>query len=69
MFLVLHEEAIELKRLLQVDVSLSPKKDVPLNVYFHSLDNNLHILRKQHKIRRDEVCQLLIEQETLCDGK
>ncbi|XP_055705777.1 protein regulator of cytokinesis 1-like [Phlebotomus papatasi] len=63
----LHDEASNLRRLLQIDFQLSPKKNIPLHSLRAYLDESLKNLRQQLKRRKDEIYELLVEQEDLCD--
>ncbi|XP_055372657.1 protein regulator of cytokinesis 1-like [Condylostylus longicornis] len=63
----LHDEASNLRRLLKVDVTLSPQKNVPLYIVQIRLDERLQELRNQLKKRKDQIVELLLEQEILCE--
>ncbi|XP_055679225.1 protein regulator of cytokinesis 1-like [Lutzomyia longipalpis] len=62
----LHEEASTIRRLLHVDFELSPKKGLPLHNLRAHLDESLKALRGQLKRRKEEITELLVEQESLC---
>ncbi|XP_004525057.1 protein regulator of cytokinesis 1-like [Ceratitis capitata] len=65
----LRKEADTLCRLLKTDVVL-PKMvncDVPLVVLQSKMDKSLTELREQLRRRREEICELLLEQEGLCE--
>lgn len=65
----LHKEADMLCRLLKTDVDFPriDEKNVPLLVLQSKMDKSLTELRDQLRRRRDEICELLLEQEGLCE--
>lgn len=65
----LKKEADELKRLLHVDVQLPcyESADVPLLRVQSEMDKSLEHLREQLMLRKEEVCELLLQQEALCE--
>lgn len=65
----LKREAENLKRLLNVDVELPSYEspDVPLLRVQSELDRSLEDLREQLRLRKDQICELLLEQEALCE--
>ena len=62
-------EAENLKRLLKADIQLPSyeNNNVPLLVVQSELDKSLEDLREQLRVRKEQICELLLEQETLCD--
>lgn len=65
----LHEEAFNLKRLLNVKINISPKKNIPLYTARQQIDESLENLRGELRQRKIEIDKLLVEQEHLCNGK
>lgn len=65
-FIELHEEASNLKRLLNVNINISPKKNVPLHTTRQQIDESLENLRDELRQRKIEIDKLLVEQEHLC---
>ncbi|XP_005176662.1 protein regulator of cytokinesis 1 [Musca domestica] len=65
----LKREAENLKRLLNVDVELPTydMENVPLLRVQSELDKSLEDLREQLRLRKDQICELLLEQEALCE--
>ncbi|XP_054729784.1 protein regulator of cytokinesis 1-like [Anastrepha obliqua] len=66
---VLHGEADLLCRLLKTDIQLPRMEDrkIPLLIIQSNIDKSLTELREQLRRRREEICELLLEQEGLCD--
>ncbi|KAL7742545.1 hypothetical protein ACLKA6_016766 [Drosophila palustris] len=64
----LREEAAEVTRLLHrsVDVGEMPE-DMPLTVWQQKLDESIEHLREELRERRAEICELLLQQEQLCE--
>ncbi|XP_055914976.1 protein regulator of cytokinesis 1-like [Eupeodes corollae] len=62
----LRSEAENLQRLLKVDINLKPSEDVPLLVLQSELDESLTELRETLRLRREQIFELLLEQDTLC---
>lgn len=63
-----YEEAENLKRLLQVDIDLQlPNKDATLYETRNFLDDSLKDLRAKLQTRKDQIVELLLQQEMLCD--
>ncbi|TMW49157.1 hypothetical protein DOY81_005747, partial [Sarcophaga bullata] len=62
-------EADNLKRLLKVDIQLPSyeNNNVPLLVVQSELDKSLEELREQLRVRKEQICELLLEQEALCE--
>ncbi|XP_075158563.1 protein regulator of cytokinesis 1-like [Haematobia irritans] len=65
----LKKEAENLKRLLNVDVQLPSyeSNNIPLLRVQSELDKSLEDLRDQLKLRKEQICELLLEQEALCE--
>ncbi|XP_059618682.1 protein regulator of cytokinesis 1-like [Phlebotomus argentipes] len=63
----LQKEASNIRRLLHVDFQLSPAKDTPLHSLRAYLDESLRNLREQLRGRKDEIYELLMQQEELCE--
>lgn len=59
-------EAQNLQRLLKVEISLKPSEGVPLLVLQAELDESLTELRETLRLRREQIFELLLEQDTLC---
>ncbi|KAI8115344.1 Protein regulator of cytokinesis 1 [Lucilia cuprina] len=65
----LKKEAENLKRLLKTDVQLPSYEgnEVPLLIVQSELDKSLEDLREQLRLRKEQICELLLEQEALCE--
>uniref|UniRef100_A0A1I8QED3 Protein regulator of cytokinesis 1 n=1 Tax=Stomoxys calcitrans TaxID=35570 RepID=A0A1I8QED3_STOCA len=65
----LKKEAENLKRLLNVNVELPSyhSEDIPLLRIQSELDKSLEDLRDQLRLRKEQICELLLEQEALCE--
>ncbi|GAB0088988.1 hypothetical protein DMENIID0001_034580 [Sergentomyia squamirostris] len=63
-----HAQAIKLRNILQVDYDLSQEVESTLHVRLNFLKESLIILRVQLQNRKDEIYDLLMEQEELCQG-
>lgn len=65
----LKKEAENLKRLLKTDVQLPNYEgdDVPLVIVQSELDKSLENLREELRLRKEQICELLLEQEALCE--
>lgn len=65
----LKKEAENLKRLLKTDVQLPSyeSNNVPLLIVQSELDKSLEDLREQLRLRKEQICELLLEQEALCE--
>ncbi|XP_055841303.1 protein regulator of cytokinesis 1 [Episyrphus balteatus] len=62
----LRSEAENLQRLLKVEINLKPMEGVPLLVQQSELDDSLTELRETLRLRRDQIFELLLEQDSLC---
>ncbi|XP_034489936.1 protein regulator of cytokinesis 1-like [Drosophila innubila] len=64
----LREEASEVRRLLHksVDIGEMPE-DMPLTVWQQRLVESIEHLREELRERRAEICELLLQQEELCE--
>ncbi|XP_065365998.1 protein regulator of cytokinesis 1-like [Calliphora vicina] len=65
----LKKEAENLKRLLKTDVQLPcyESNEVPLLIVQSELDKSLEDLREQLRLRKEQICELLLEQDALCE--
>ncbi|KAM7347061.1 protein regulator of cytokinesis 1-like [Cochliomyia hominivorax] len=65
----LKKEAENLKRLLKTKVNLPSyeSNSVPLLIIQSELDKSLEDLREQLRLRKEQICELLLEQEALCE--
>lgn len=64
----LKEEAENLKRLLKTDIQLpSINEEMPLLMVQSALDKSLEDLRERLRLRKEQICELLLEQEALCE--
>ncbi|KAL5287434.1 PRC1 family protein [Megaselia abdita] len=63
-----YDEADNLKRLLQVDIHLQlPNSDATLYETRNFLDDSLKGLRERLQKRKDQIVELLLQQESLCE--
>ncbi|KAH8406661.1 hypothetical protein KR222_001944, partial [Zaprionus bogoriensis] len=66
--LALQNEAAEVTRLLHKNVDIGEKpEEMPLIVWQQKLDNSIQHLREELRERRAEICELLLQQEQLCE--
>ncbi|KAH8406660.1 hypothetical protein KR222_001945, partial [Zaprionus bogoriensis] len=64
----LQDEAAEVTRLLHKNVDIGEKpEEMPLIVWQQKLDNSIQHLREELRERRAEICELLLQQEQLCE--
>ncbi|ALC48525.1 feo [Drosophila busckii] len=64
----LRVEAADVTRLLHKNVDIGNKPDdMPLVVWQEKLDRSIQHLRDELRMRRDEICELLLQQELLCE--
>nr|XP_017002379.2 LOW QUALITY PROTEIN: protein regulator of cytokinesis 1 [Drosophila takahashii] len=64
----LRAEATDLTRLLHEPVELGERPDdMPLVIYQLKLDKSIEHLREELASRRAEICELLLQQEQLCE--
>lgn len=65
----LKKESENLKRLLKTDVQLPcyESNEVPLLIVQSELDKSLEDLREQLRLRKEQICELLLEQDALCE--
>lgn len=62
----LRAEAENLRRLLKVDIVVKTTEGAPLLVLQSELDDSLIELRETLRLRREQIFELLLEQDTLC---
>ncbi|KAH8411490.1 hypothetical protein KR215_005366, partial [Drosophila sulfurigaster] len=61
-------EASEITRLMHRNVDIGEKpEDMPLIVWEQKLDKSIEHLREELRARRNEICELLLQQEELCE--
>ncbi|KAH8387925.1 hypothetical protein KR093_010342, partial [Drosophila rubida] len=61
-------EAAEITRLMHRSVDIGEKpEEMPLVVWVQKLDKSIEHLREELRARRDEICELLLQQEELCE--
>lgn len=65
--IALKDEAETLKSLLKVDVPQYENGKAPLLVIQSEMDKSLVDLREQLRIRKEQICELLLEQKALCE--
>ncbi|EDW65880.1 protein regulator of cytokinesis 1 [Drosophila virilis] len=64
----LQAEAADLRRLLHRNLEIGEKpEDMPLDVWLQKLDKSIEHLREELRIRRAEICELLLQQDQLCE--
>ncbi|KAH8279037.1 hypothetical protein KR044_009230, partial [Drosophila immigrans] len=64
----LKAEAAEITRLLHKGVDVGEKpEEMSLVVWEQTLDKSIEALREELRARRDEICELLLQQEELCE--
>lgn len=65
----LKKEAENLKRLLKTGINMPSyeNSNVPLLIVQSELDKSLEDLRLQLRLRKEQICELLLEQEALCE--
>lgn len=65
----MHQEKLNLKRLLKEDANEVNASNVPLHTLQKNIDESLKTLRLKLESRREEIQSLLREQEILCEGE
>ncbi|XP_034110932.1 protein regulator of cytokinesis 1-like [Drosophila albomicans] len=61
-------EASEINRLMHRNVDIGERpEDMPLIVWEQKLDKSIEHLREELQARRNEICELLLQQEELCE--
>ncbi|XP_064537167.1 protein regulator of cytokinesis 1-like [Drosophila montana] len=64
----LQAEAADLRRLLHRTLDIGEKpEEMPLDVWLQKLDKSIEHLREELRIRRAEICELLLQQDQLCE--
>lgn len=63
----LKSEAESLKKLLRTDLTIQIERDAPLLVVEAALSNGVEELRERLRQRKDQIYELLVEQESLCE--
>ncbi|XP_017872538.1 PREDICTED: protein regulator of cytokinesis 1-like isoform X1 [Drosophila arizonae] len=62
------EEAADIRRLLHKNLDIGEKpEEMPLDVWLQTLDKSIEHLRAELRERRAEICELLLQQDQLCE--